>query len=253
MFSGAFSFIIKQLTKKIQRLHYLDGTDFSHLNKGQTSQLHELSSQQSTLIKAVCPRDPRSLLTAEEWERPGITGPVLSLYTSEVFSLAMQTKTEFTAASSFKNLPTAGIKASRPNFPCTLLPWHQYAPSAAESIVSLTKQTSSTAQVTQVSLFTGLLNLFCLSVPLYCISNFLSKVQPFPLASYLIFQSIFTMLPGETSQWTHPSSLSGAAFLPAGDGQVLSDALQTHKKQEIFCPAKDESSYLPWHLTPTPE
>lgn len=124
----------------------------------------------------------------------------------------------------FKNLPTADIKASRPNFPCILLPWHQYAPSAAESTGSLNMRTSSTAQVTQVSLFSGLLNLFWLSVLLYCISNFLSKVQPFSLLSYLIFQSTFTMLSGETSYWIHLYSL------PVRDGQVLLDTLQTHTK-----------------------
>lgn len=34
MLSGVFVSIIKQLTKEIERLHYVDGTDFSHLNKG---------------------------------------------------------------------------------------------------------------------------------------------------------------------------------------------------------------------------
>lgn len=66
MFSGAFGFIIKELTKEIQRQHYLDGTDFSRVNKGQMSQLHKLPSQQSTSLKAACPWDPRSLPTAEE-------------------------------------------------------------------------------------------------------------------------------------------------------------------------------------------
>lgn len=61
------------------------------------------------------------------------------------------------------------------------------------------------------------------------------------------------MLSGETSDRTHPPPLSGAAFPPVRDGQVLLDAPQTHKEQEIRCPVKDENSYLPWHLTPTPE
>lgn len=110
-------------------------------------------------------------------------------------------------------------------------------------------KTSSTAQVTQVSRFTGLLKIFWLSVLLYCISNFLSKIQPFPLASYLIFQRISTVLSGQTSYRTCPWSLSSAAFLPVEDGQVLSDAPQSHRRQENFCPAGDENRYLSWHMT----
>lgn len=124
-----------------------------------------------------------------------------------------------------------------------MLPVLQKAQSVSPGI------TSSTAQVTQVSLFTGLLKIFWLSVLLYCISNFLSKVQPFPLASYLIFQRISTTLSGETSYWSRPCSLSSAAFLPVEDGQVLSDTPQSHRKQENFCPAEDENRYLSWHLT----
>ena len=165
----------------------------------------------------------------------------------------MQTKIEFTAAFSFLKSHHCRHQSLKAKFSLHVSTLASICYSAAESTVALTEQTSSTAQVTQVSLFTGLLNHFWLSVLLYCISNFFSKIQHFPMASYLIFQCIFTMSSGETAYWTHPSSLSGAAFPPVGEGQVLSDALQIHKKQEIFGPAKDENSYLTWHMTPTPE
>lgn len=42
MFSEAFGFIIKQLTKEIEKLDGLDVMDFSHLDKEQISQFHKL-------------------------------------------------------------------------------------------------------------------------------------------------------------------------------------------------------------------
>lgn len=113
---------------------------------------------------------------------------------------------------------------------------------------------SSTAQVTQVSIFNKLLNVFWLSVLLYCIGDSLSKSKLFPRVLYLIFQTVFTSLTGKSFR-PNPS-ISPAwywYFLTHQDRRVLLDTPLTHQEQEILCPGKDENSYLPWHLISNPE
>ncbi|RMC08656.1 hypothetical protein DUI87_14904 [Hirundo rustica rustica] len=50
VFSGAFSFTVKQLAKEIEKLDGLDGMDFSHLNKDQINQFCKFSPAGVTVV-----------------------------------------------------------------------------------------------------------------------------------------------------------------------------------------------------------